>query len=85
MLEEQEFSQEEASRRLGIPKGTLSNWVAAAKGRNQSVQPGTQSVVDLQSQLRQLRKELVETRQERDILRKAAAYFARESLPGTRS
>ena len=32
-----------------------------------------------------LRKELAETRMERDILKKATAYFARESLPGTRS
>ena len=32
-----------------------------------------------------LRKELAEARLERDILKKATAYFARESLPGTRS
>lgn len=29
---EQGLSQAEAARRLGIAKGTLSNWVAAAKG-----------------------------------------------------
>ncbi len=85
MLEGQGLSHEEAARRLGIPKGTLSNWAAAAKGRAEPVEPGAQSVADLQAQLKQLRKELAETRQERDILRKAAAYFARESLPGTRS
>ena len=32
-----------------------------------------------------LRKELAEARMEREILKKATAYFARESLPGTRS
>jgi transposase len=32
-----------------------------------------------------LRKELAEAKLERDIVKKAAAYFARESLPGTRS
>ena len=35
--------------------------------------------------VRQRLKELAETRMERDILKKATAYFARESLPGTRS
>ena len=34
---------------------------------------------------RRLQPELAEARMERDILKKATAYFARESLPGTRS
>jgi transposase len=35
-------------------------------------------------ELAMTRKELAEVKMERDILKKAAAYFARESLPGTR-
>jgi transposase len=35
-------------------------------------------------ELARMKKELVEVKMERDILKKAAAYFARESLPGTR-
>jgi len=42
-------------------------------------------VTDLEAENSRLRKELSETRMERDILKKATAYFARESLPGTRS
>ena len=34
---------------------------------------------------KQLRKELAQMRMERDIVKKAAAYFARESLQGTHS
>jgi transposase len=34
---------------------------------------------------RRLRKELAKAQMEKDILKKAAAYFAKESLPGTRS
>ena len=34
--------------------------------------------------LARTKKELAEVKMERDILKKAAAYFARESLPGTR-
>jgi transposase-like protein len=37
------------------------------------------------SEVKQLRKDLAEARLERDILKKATAYFARESLQGTRS
>jgi transposase len=35
----------------------------------------------LEAENAQLRKELAETRMERDILKKGTAYFARESLP----
>jgi transposase len=35
-------------------------------------------------ELARTKKELTQVKMERDILKKAAAYFARESLPGTR-
>ena len=35
-------------------------------------------------EIRKLRKELALVKQERDILKKAAAYFAKESQQGTR-
>ncbi len=47
--------------------------------------PGDQSVVELKAENVKLRKELAESRMEREILKKAAAYFAKESLHGTRS
>ena len=37
-----------------------------------------------QAELARLRREVIKLKAERDILKKAAAYFARESLPGTR-
>lgn len=82
---EQGLSQETAAKRLSIPKGTLGNWMAAAKASKHLSAPGTSSVTDLEAENFRLRKELSETRMERDILKKATAYFARESLPGTRS
>lgn len=42
------------------------------------------TVAELKTENARLRKELAEVRMERDIVKKAAAYFARESLPGTR-
>ena len=41
-------------------------------------------LTDIEMELARVKKELVETRMERDLLKKAAAYFAKESLPGTR-
>ena len=81
---EQGLSQGEAASRLGIPKGTLGNWVMAAKRGGDKPAPGARTVAELEAENARLRKELAEARQERDIVKKAAAYFARESLPGTR-
>lgn len=82
---EQSLSLETAAKRLGIPKGTLGNWMASAKSSSHTSAPGMRSASDLEADNLRLRKELAETRMERDILKKATAYFARESLPGTRS
>ena len=82
---EQALSLETAAKRLAIPKGTLGNWMASAKASNHISAPGMRSAADLEAENIRLRKELAETRMERDILKKATAYFARESLPGTRS
>jgi len=85
MVSEQGLPQETAAKRLAIPKGTLANWVAAAKASMRSSVPGARSAAELAAENSRLRKELAEARMERDILKKATAYFARESLPGTRS
>lgn len=86
LVTEQGLSQETAAVRLAVPKGTLANWVAAAKNSTRvTAVPGARSARDLEAENTRLRKELAEARMERDILKKATAYFARESLPGTRS
>ena len=83
---EQGIQQSLAARRLSIPEGTLATWVAAAKSATSAVSvPGTLSATELLTEVTKLRKELAEARMERDILKKATAYFARESLHGTRS
>jgi transposase len=85
LVTEQGLSQKTAAQRLAIPKGTLANWVAAAKAPTRPAVPGARTAPELEAENARLRKELAETRMERDILKKATAYFARESLPGTRS
>ena len=75
-----------AAKRLSISKKTLDNWITKAKvGKLAEIGSNRAPVTAQESELSRLRKELAETRMERDLLKKAAAYFARESMPGTRS
>ena len=63
---------------LGIPKQTLENWVRLdSKGTLKGA--GDKPVSPEQMELARLRAELARVKMERDILKKATAYFARES------
>ena len=85
MVLEQGLTHREAGYRLSIPSGTIGNWMTAAKAGRIAAKPGDRSVTELAAENVKLRKELAEARMEKEILKKAAAYFAKESLPGTRS
>lgn len=70
----------EVARSLGISEGTLGNWVKADReARERSADPAASTETE-RDELRRLRKEVAELRLEREILRKAAAYFARETI-----
>ena len=85
LVTENKLSLPEAARRLSIPPSTLANWLKAAReGRLGEVGKNFKPLTDLEMELARTRKELIEVKMERDILKKAAAYFAKESLPGTR-
>jgi transposase len=75
----------EASRQLTLPKSTLENWVKAFKaGKLGDIGGQQRPLTDVEQELARVKRELAQVKQERDILKKAAAYFAKESLPGTR-
>ena len=84
MVLDQGMTQGTVAQRLSIPKGTIANWVAAAKHGRGPVS-GAKTAQELESEIAKLRKELTEVKQERDVLKKATAYFAKESQQGTRS
>jgi|HigsolmetaGSP14D_1036242.scaffolds.fasta_scaffold12973_1 transposase len=68
-----------AARQLEISVKTLTNWIEAVRaGRSLSSQTRRQAT-DLESELSRLRAENATLRMEREILKKAAAFFARES------
>ncbi len=85
MIRDMGLTQEETSRRLGIPAGSLGKWLAASREQSIGERAGGTGGEDSATELARLRKENAELRLEREILKKAAAYFAKESLPGTRS
>ena len=75
----------ESARRLSLPTSTPANWVKAAKaGKLGEVGKNYRPLTEVEMELARTRKELVIIKMERDILKKAAAYFAKELLPGTR-
>ena len=85
LVTEEKISLPEASRRLSLPPSTLATWVKAFKaGRLGEVGKTYRPLTEIEMELARTKKELAEVKMERDILKKAAAYFARESLPGTR-
>jgi transposase len=67
----------DVAKRLGIGDGLLYTWVKKFKVANEPV------VIDdmksMQAELNRLKAELRRTTEERDILKKAAAYFAKQS------
>ncbi len=79
MAVEDGFGVTETARRLSIPMKTLANWVARYRQDKQGFasKPG---VSEQDAELARLKKENAMLRMERDILKKAAAYFAKESL-----
>jgi transposase len=86
MVTESRLTIPEVGRRLSIPKSTLAHWVKIAKeGKLSDIGKREKPVTEEQMELARLKREIAELKMERDILKKATAYFARESLPGTRS
>jgi len=79
----------EAARRLSMSLKTLANWVKRVKdGRlpaaSNGASAGQRVITEEQAEVSRLRREVAELRMERDILKKATAYFATESLRGVR-
>ena len=71
---------------LGIPKGSVGSWVRQSnKGalNGASVDDKAAKVSPEQMELARLRAENARLRMERDIAKKAAAYFAQDTLRGT--
>lgn len=80
LITEGSIGIKEASNRLSLPPSTLSYWVKAYKGgRIREVGKTDRPLSEMEMELARVKKELAEAKMERDFLKKAAAYFAKES------
>ncbi len=79
----QSVGMSEASRRLGIPDSSLFNWVrlerAGKLGSSSGPSTTPRSAKELEAEVDRLRRELISIKTDNEILKKAAAYFAKES------
>jgi len=76
---EQGYRCSEVGRRLGVGSSNVSRWVRAFKSEQEDVSEGGVSRRELETELRKLRKENKRLQMEREILKKAATFFAKES------
>jgi len=82
---EQRLSWAKAAGQLSLPTSTLGNWVKAYhEGKLGEIGKSFRSLTEVEMELARVKKENSTLKMENEILKKAAAYFARESLPGTR-
>jgi transposase len=69
----------QAARDLGVHANVLREWIRAFTTDPQQAFPGHGQLKPEQLEVERLRREVIKLKAERDILKKAAAYFARES------
>jgi transposase len=85
LVAEDKISCREAAQRLSLAPSTLAYWVKAYKeGKLGEIGRAQKPLTELEMELARVKKENSTLKMENEILKKAAAYFARESLPGTR-
>jgi len=80
LVKERGVSVAQASRDLEVHENVLRKWMREATADPQQAFPGQGVMKPEQAELDRLRKENTKLRMERDLLKKAAVYFARESM-----
>ena len=73
------LSVAEAARRLGVNQTLLRSWKLKFQAEGDQAFPGSGQRTAIAEEVRQLREENARLKMERDILKKATAFFARES------
>lgn len=77
LITEQGYQITEAARNLGVNENMLGRWKREIEGVGEAPQ-GLQGGMAMQAELNHLRKENKRLKMEREILKKAAAFFAKE-------
>lgn len=80
LVKERDVAVVQAARDLDVHENVLRKWIRDAAVDPQHAFPGQGVMRPEQAELERLRKENAKLRMERDLLKKAAAYFAKESM-----
>jgi transposase len=78
-LESGQYTGSELARRLGVRPSDLCVWQREVRKLKQDAFPGNGKRTGANAELDRLKRELEQVKEERDILKKAMAFFARES------
>ena len=79
LVDREGVSVAEAARRLGVDQTLLRSWRVKFQEQGDQAFPGAGQRTAIEEEVRQLREENARLKMERDILKKATAFFARES------
>jgi transposase len=80
LITEQGYSVAEAARSLGIAENLLRTWKLKLTSEGDQAFPGHGQLPPLEEEVRRLRAENKRLQMERDILKKATAFFAQEAI-----
>jgi transposase len=80
LVEERGVAVSQAARDLDLHENVLRKWVRDFRQDAGGAFPGQGVMKPEQAEIARLKKEVAKLRMERDILKKAAAYFAKESM-----
>jgi transposase len=78
LVRERGVSVTQAARDLGISQSVLGRWVREASADPKQAFPGRGQMKPDDAEVARLRRELAKTKAERDILKKAIAFFTKE-------
>jgi transposase len=80
LVKERGVSVVQASRDLDVGENILRRWIKELTADPRQAFPGQGQLKPEQQEIDRLRREVAKLKAERDILKKAAAYFAKESM-----
>jgi transposase len=80
LVTEQDYSFAEAARSLGLNENLIRSWRKTLAAAGDQACPGHGKLPALEDELRRLRADNKRLQAERDILKKAMAFFAREAI-----
>ena len=80
LVKERGVTVPQAARDLDVHENVLRKWVRELTTDPQQAFPGQGVMKPEKAEIERLRKEVAKLKMERDILKKAAAYFAKDSL-----